>query len=210
MAARFEIEINGTTVPENLKTLIRNDLCNVVAQQFNTTFEVVNPFCLVDVGAPVPAARRLLANRVPITFTLLGNITSVVDTTGGAPASSPLAAVNFIKQAIQTGTPILTTATSNLGIVVPVQTVVVEDLSPQSSSTGVEGPAPEDSSSSGLSGGAIAGIIIGVLAGVAILGFVGYAAFAGKFCFKGTASVGVAHATTTPVQVKGTKDAEVV
>jgi len=213
MSARFEIEITGTTVPADLQQLIRLDLCTVIAEQFNTTFEVVDPFCLVQVGSPIPAARRLLAARVPITFTLLGNITSVVDTTpvGNGPVRSPMAAVNFISQAIQAGTPILTTATTSLGIVVPAQPVVVENLSPPqpSSSTGLEAPI-EESSSDSLSSGAIVGIVIGVVVGVLILSVIGYAAFAGKMCFKGSASVGVAHATTTPVHVKSNKDAEMV
>jgi hypothetical protein len=143
--------------------------------------DLLRPFVTVTIGTPAAASsnRRLLDQSVPVSFTLLGNITTVTGNATLEPGMSVNATsiATSVAGAITNGT-MVTTSSASLGMVVPPQpTQVVQVVSPivlgeSSSSTGdgsVEGIEEDDSSSSSLSSGGIAGVVVGSVVGFLLL-----------------------------------------
>jgi len=165
-----------------LVNALQSDISANIASEYSTPEAPLNrtqvqPFVIVTVGRLTSTQRRLLATSVPVSFMVLGNITTV--TGGSTNPSRPfnaLAAATSVTTALSAGS-FVSTETATFGASVPQQTVeVLPVVAPEqpSSSTGVEESSSgfgeqEDSSSSGISDGAIAGAVVGSILGAALL-----------------------------------------
>jgi len=164
---------------------LQDDISTNIAGFFNITAEKIKPFIVVTIGSN--AGRRLLAS-VPVSFLILGNITTVTggatnnntNSTGGPtiPVFNAASAASFVAAAVTSGTFNASSTTAQTGATVPQQSVTVTPVvSPaiSSSSSSSSGSALFDDrninndGSSGLSGGAIAGAVIGSIIGAIII-----------------------------------------
>lgn len=161
---------------------LQDDIATSIATPLNLTREDVLEFIIVTLNGTITVNRRLLSTDIPVTFTVLGNISEVAENAGVSVDAS--AAIRTITTAIAAGnaTSLLTNIAA-LGVVIPPQQPVTEVIAPASSSTGVFDDS-DDSSSSGLSGGAIAGIVVGTIIGALLLVGLLIAALTGSLCFK--------------------------
>lgn len=85
------IELATSTI--ELATALKGDIAKGIAaslNQTNVTQATVEPFLSVTIGNVTVNRRRLLDTSVPVSFTLLGNITTIAaPTTGGSGSTMP-------------------------------------------------------------------------------------------------------------------------
>lgn len=175
----FSVSLPEGPITATLVTALTNDILSTIARMFNVLVADIRDFVVVSIGTnALSSNRRLLDQSVPVSFMLLGNITTV---TGNATAVEPGMAADATSiatsliGAIANGTLDWTESTS-LGVSVPLQpNLTVQPVvtpAESSSSTGgvMDEVTDEDSSnSSSLSAGGIAGAVIGSIVGAALL-----------------------------------------
>lgn len=178
---------------------MQSDIAGTIGAPLNLTADEVKPYVIVTIGNVTVNRRRLLADSVPVSFTLLGNISDIASTTVGGvvvpvdPSVAILSVTNVIASGNDTSSIFSTAAV--LGATVPTQDPVTQVIVqpsvassstgiPSSSSSGMMGDLDNDTDDSSLSGGAIAGIVIGSIVGVLLLVGIIIAAHTGALCFK--------------------------
>lgn len=180
----FTINLPSGSITDTLVTALTNDIATTIANKYNVSMESIRPFVQVTIYRPTPAIsnRRLLQFPASVTFTLLGNVSSVIGNSSVEPVNASSIA-SIVTTAIATGT-LVDTASDSLGLSVPAQTVEIEDvvMSVEPSSTGGSFdsstvsetlPADDDSSNSSPSDHAVANAVISSLLVVIVLLAVG-------------------------------------
>lgn len=173
---------------------------------FGLPVELIREFVQVTIGTDtVSSNRRLLDQSVPVSFTLLGNITTVTNNATivepGMTVDATRIATSLVG-AIANGT-LDSTESASLGMSVPLQPnlTVQQIVTPaeSSSSTGVMEDS-QDNGSSSLSDGGIAGAVIGSIVGAALLLAIAFAMYSGVLSSIFSRSPSVAQANANDIK----------
>jgi len=208
----FRVTFPSGEITITFVTALTNDILATISQMLGLPIELLRPFVTVSIGTSVAASsnRRLLDQSLPVSFTLLGNITTVTGNVTLEPGMSVNATsiATSVAGAITNGT-MVTTSSASLGLVVPQQpTQVVQVVPPviaesSSSTGGVEGTEEDDSSSSSLSSGGIAGAVVGSVVGFVLLVALAVAIYSGALSsLFGGSTPAVAQANANEIKPK--------